>query len=157
MSKIIEEKTAAAIMQHDELVKIGRRTYKVARPSVGTLVMASAAVAKLPRVMMNPDTALEDVLRVAKDCRPIGEVIAIIVLGAKGMMHPGPLRWLKKRRIRNLQERILSDITPSELNTMTMSLFNSMQVVDFFGLTAFLTEVNMTRATKAVTTASGQL
>lgn len=56
-----------------------------------------------------------------------------------------------------LAKSLLEDITPRELLNLAARLLQRSQVADFFGLTTFLTEINLLRQTREVeTTASGQ-
>lgn len=58
-----------------------------------------------------------------------------------------------------LTKKLLEDIPPKELSTLTARLLQKMQISDFFAITTFLIEINLLRQTKEVvkeTTASGQ-
>ena len=56
-----------------------------------------------------------------------------------------------------LAKSLLEDMTPKELHNLAARLLQRSQVADFFGLTTFLSEINLLRQTREVgTTASGQ-
>lgn len=172
MGKTMEQKVAESILQQPETIAIGGKRYAVAKPSTATLIMASAAISKLPKFELKKETMVSDVLREAKDAEGIGEVIAIMILGAKGL--EGDEKIIHKRRYlfglinrdyeevvhhdykAELAKEILEELDAAELQRLAYLLFSKMNVGDFFGLIAFLSEVNMTKPTKATTTASGQ-
>ena len=156
MGKTIEQKVAESILQQPEIIEIGGKRYTVAKPSTATLIMASAAISKLPRFVLKEKTMVSDVLREAKDADGIGEVIAIMIVGTRYMHRFFFVRWFKMWRIRRLKWRLLEEHGNGELQRLAYQLFSKMEVGDFFGLIAFLGEVNMTKPTKATTTASGQ-
>lgn len=157
MEKTTEQKTAESILQLPEKIKVGGREYAVAKPSTATLIMASVYISRLPKFELKKETMVIDVLRDAKDADGVGDVIAVMMVGAKGMNSWFlPRRWWKQWRMKVMKRIVLEDIGPAELQQLAYMLFSKMQVADFFALIAFLSEVNMTKPTKATTTASGQ-
>lgn len=83
--KTTEQRVADTILQQPHKVTIGLTTYAVAPPTVATLILASEAISTLPHINMDNDNIVEEALSVAKDCRPLGEIMAIIILGAQGL------------------------------------------------------------------------
>lgn len=173
----VEQKVAKEVLQQPEDIRIGNKTYKFYPPSTATLILASEAISELPHVKLDDGKLAEESLHVAKDCRKIGEIIAIMLLGARHLTEKikapqtqekrlfGGLLRFRRTTIREqiidrkaeLARQLLEDLTPHELNTLASSLLMRMQLADFFGLTTFLTEINLLRTTReVVTTASGQ-
>lgn len=167
----IEQKVAKEILQMPEEIKIGGRTYEAAPPSIATLILVSEAISQLPRLELDNDNVATGSLRTAKDCRKIGEILAVLLLGAKHIregqeMPQGGLhrlfRWLswrgRKDTVEELSGRLLEELSPHELQSLLARLLARMELADFFALTTFLQEVNLTRPTKVVngTTASGR-
>lgn len=151
----IEQRTADALLQHPIEVEIGGRTYQAAPPTVATLIEASAHIARLPRQRLDRRHIAEETLRVARSCRPIADAAATLILGAK----PPSLRFYQRDRHRRLADDILRHLSPSELHHLIARLLGGMEMADFFALTTFLTEVNLSRETKVETseaTAPGQ-
>jgi hypothetical protein len=163
-NKHIEAQAASTILQKPEEVVVGNTTYKVAPPSTATLILVSEAVAKMPQVNLKSENIVDESLYVAKDCRIEGEIVAIMILGAKGLTETIRVRkWgLIPRKItinkkESLAKQLLEDVAPRELMNLTSRLLQGMQIADFFALTTFLIEINLLRQTKVVeTTASGQ-
>lgn len=185
MSENIETKVAKTILQDSEEITVGETVYKAAPPSTATLILVSEAAARMPQEKLDPERIVDEVLSIAKDCRPIGEFAAILILGAKGLTEtrkavktvekavyePILFGLLKRPRViaetveeeividrkAELSKALLEDLTPRELHNLVARLLTRMQVADFFGLTTFLIETNLLRQTREVeTTASGQ-
>lgn len=96
-TKTIEEKVAETILQKDIEVTVGGKKYKAAPASTATLILASEAVSRLPEINLDPEKVVEESLSVARECRPLGDIAAILILGAKNLtetVKPG-------RRLRN--------------------------------------------------------
>ncbi len=176
MTKTIEQQVAQTILQQPEEIKVGDNSYSIAPPSVATLILASEAISRLPKFTLTPDRAVEGSLAIAKDCRVLGDIVAIFILGAKRVNEMVEVRHVsRKRRLwglfhtthtsvtlesrRDLLSRdLLENASPRELHNLLAQVLTRMQVADFFGITTFLTEINLTRPTKVATapTASGQ-
>lgn len=173
----IETQVAKTILQQPEEIIVGDIVYKVAPPSAATLILVSEAAARMPQIKLDADRIVDEVLATAKDCRAMGEFIAIMILGAKNITETKKVvtKTEKKRflgLITDVQEsetevvinqkdelakKLLEDMEPRELHNLTARLLQMMQVADFFALTTFLIEINLLRQTReVVTTASGQ-
>lgn len=182
--KTTEQRVGDTILQQPHKITVGLRTYTVAPPTVATLILASEAISTLPHIDMDNDNLVEESLNVAKDCRPLGEIMAILILGAQGLKEMRTVKedverdvprtvlksylWgLIKRpvevserrtesvekvvevdRKKELADEILNTYTPRELHLLFASLLKDLQLADFFGLTTFLTGVNLLRPTK---------
>ena len=83
MDTPIENRVAQTILQQPEEITIGNKIYKVAPPSVATIILASEIVSRLPQVHLNEDMVVEETLSIAKDCRELGDLMAVFILGAK--------------------------------------------------------------------------
>ena len=76
-NKTIEQKTAGAILEKPVEIVIGGKTYQAAPPSTATLILVSEAVSQLPKIALDAEKIVEETLSVAKDCRILGEIVAI--------------------------------------------------------------------------------
>lgn len=168
MEKTIEQKVAEAILQKEVKVKVGDKEYTAAPPSTATLILVSEAVSFLPHIKLDPDNVVGDCLSIAKDCRALGDVAAVLLLGARHIndtvetRHTENKRYLwglirhKRTVIREETKRevvareILETLSPADLNSLLAQLLQGMEIADFFGLTTFLTEINLLRRTKKV-------
>lgn len=179
----IEKKVADTILQQPQEIKVGNKKYETAPPSTATLILVSEAVSRLPQhtiEVKEGESIVQPCLALAKDCSPIGEIAAILILGAKGLTQVstekievqerrffGLLKQTKVVEVERtidrkaeLAKELLEDHTPKELFNIVTRLLGTMQLSDFFATTTFLIEINLLRQTKVVaenpTTASGQ-
>lgn len=156
MKRRIEEKASDTILQRKKSIMVGGVNYEVSPPSIATLIEVSGLVSQLPRVQSEGVNIIEEVIRTAKDCRVIGDILAVLILGPttnpKNTKHR--LLGLKNRfqkEYSRLVEKILYDLSPSEVNSLTMELLKLKEIPDFFAITAFLSEINLLTPTgKAV-------
>lgn len=171
MTKTIEQKVGEAVLQKPKEVVISDRTFSVAPPRVSTLILVSEAISLLPQVQLDRSKIIEEVLFVAKDCRILGDIAAILILGSKGLSETVTRR--KKRffglfgtktvtetidRKAELARWLLDELDNTALNKLIFELLKDFQLGDFFGTITFLIEINLLRPTKVIdeTTASGQ-
>lgn len=176
--KTLEQKVAETILQRPVEVKVGEKTYTTAPPSVATLILVSEAVSRLPHFTLDPENVVGESLSIAKDCQALGEIVAILLLGAKNLTRRvkteqtvekrfffGLIRRKKTVEVEKiidckaeLAQELLENLRPSELQGLTATLLQRMELGDFFGLTTFLSEINLLRQTKVGTeaTAFGQ-
>lgn len=169
MDNTIEQKTAQTVLQQPTQVVVGDRTYDVAPPTLKTLILASAAISQLPQEELDHDHIVQETLYIAKNCAILGDVAAILILGAKGLKETAtrPRKGLLgllgfKREVvidrqAELADYILANLAPKAIREVIMTLVQKLQLGDFFGLTTFLIDLNLLRPTKVEeTTAFGQ-
>jgi hypothetical protein len=177
-NRTIEEKVADTILEKSQELSIGSKKYQVAPPSTATLILVSEAVSRLPHIVADPDKVVEESLSFGKDCRVLGDIAAILILGARHLKECVKVKqktekrylWgLFKRQVveeveevrdrkAELAQEILESYSPKALNMLVGGLLNKMEIGDFFGLTTFLIEINLMHQTKVETeaTAHGQ-
>ena len=83
MNKTIEQTVAETILEQPFEVKVGEKSYQVASASTATLILVSEAISQLPHIALDTEKVVEETLSVAKDCRILGDIAAILILGAK--------------------------------------------------------------------------
>jgi len=175
-ARTIEQKVAGSILQKATEIKVGDKTYTAAPPSIATLILVSEAVSLLPHLKLDEKDVVRDVLSVAKDCRILGDIAAILILGARHVDDKvtrvqteekrclwGLLKWERMTTVvtdrkAELAKELLEELSPSRMHQLITQLLSGMDLGDFFALTTFLTEVNLMRQTKVETktTAFGQ-
>ncbi|EJX05266.1 hypothetical protein EVA_06622 [gut metagenome] len=165
----IESKVAAAILERKVAsIEIDGHVYDIAPPSVATLILVSEIVAELPVVTTSKDDndVLYKVLHYAKDYRKLGELCAVLILGAKGLTQTITTQkeekrffGLKKRKIEEtktidkkaeLAKLILENVRPSTMLNVIITRLTDMEIGDFFGITTSLSEANMLKPTREV-------
>ena len=155
----LEQKTANTILQQSVKVQIGQKTYPVAPPSTATLILASAAISRLPKIKLDSENIASECLCVAKDCEALGEIVAILILGAKGLKETRRsfFKTIEIDRKGILVKEILSELTPKQLSDILVKLLAGMELAFFFSTTTSLIEINLLRKTRATeTTVSGR-
>ena len=155
-------------------LEIDGRTYEIPAPTPATIMPVSEETSKMPLINKETKSIFLETLRTARDCKAIGRIAAILVLGAKRIRENHQVvisetkKWSWRRfRFTKHQEtmneldfvamRIMEDITPATLNETITKRLMEMQLGDFFGLTTSLSEINTLARTKEVEqTAHGQ-
>lgn len=172
MEPTIEQQVAKTLLQQATEVKIGDKTYTAAPPSVATLILVSEAVSRLPHRSLDKSNIVSECLAIAKDCRFLGDVAAILLLGARHINSQAstpqtapqsPIKRFFGRLFhrqtgetpltdrQRLSNELLEEMSPAQLHGLIAALLQGMELADFFALTTFLTEVNLTRQTKVET------
>lgn len=142
----IERETAKTILEDENVVRIGRRVFVVRPFTLATLVRMSEYISTLPTDGMEKDDPVASVMRCAKDCSVIADIIAVGLIGER--KRRGWRRIAHKARLRRLSAYIADTCTAGELKSIFMTLLRGMGVADFFALTTFLQEANVTKQTK---------
>ena len=165
---MIEKRVSETILQKDKIIKVLGESYKVAPPSTATLILVSEELANAPDIPKTEDNTkvLQWVLANARHCRFLGDVVSILILGAKRIKVPREkietkLFGLIKKKVlvdekKELATKLLLEYSSKELYELASSLLERMEVGSFFGITTFLMEVNLLKPKKVVTTQSGQ-
>ena len=173
--KTLEQQVVDTILQRKTTsMEIDGRTYEIPAPTPATIMLVSEETSKMPLINKETKSIFSETLRTARDCKAIGRIAAILVLGAKRIRENHQVvisetkKWSWRRfRFTKHQEtmneldfvamRIMEDITPATLNETITKRLMEMQLGDFFGLTTSLSEINTLARTKEVEqTAPGQ-
>lgn len=158
--ELTEQRTAGAILQEPITVKIGKKTYKIPRPTLATIIEISAMIAEYKGVEYNemPSDPIVETLRIAKDYNGMERILAMIVLGAKDAKKEfkifGLTLW-KSHRLDSLAKEIKETLTPKEITETLISVFGTMDCAFFLITITSLHRVNHLKPTKE-TTVSGQ-
>ncbi len=164
MSKqTIEGQTASAILQKKRQIQVGAFTFDVAPPTTATLILASELISTFPSEAMKGENIAGEVLAEAEHYKALGDLASLLIIGAKNLKQTSrfnPFAYFYKRKQRKLAKRILQELSPKELYSLIAEILKGMEVVDFFAITTFLSEINILKAKKKVetteTTAFGQ-
>lgn len=181
--KTIEQQAGAAILQSEEEFVCDGETFNIAPPCLETLIIASEYVSLLPTMpfSINPEKVFDQALFLAKDCRVLGDICAVLILGAKNLKTVQTVKdtvvvkpkgfwpWQKEvtavvekeieiDNMAILSQKLRFNLRPSELRAKMIERLKQMEVGDFFGLSTSLIEINLLTQTREVdeTTASGQ-
>lgn len=172
----IEQRVGATLLQQPRQIEVAGKTYNVAPPTIATLILASEAISLLPQERLDDERIVEETLRIAKDCRALGDILGRALLGQalspedkdseERTTEERTLLGLRRRRTtqtidrkRELSDELLEALAPRDLYRLISELLRDMQLGDFFGATTSLLEVNLTKPTRGVeteTTARGR-
>lgn len=102
----------------------------------------------------------------AKDFKQLGDIVAVLILGAKGLTETVTRKVVKKRffgliksekeeiitidRKAELSKLVLDNIRPSVMLNIIIRRLNDLEIGDFFGITTSLAEANILSPTKEV-------
>lgn len=167
-----------------DVLTLDGKEYRLAPPTLATIIMISELAATLPGFTLNDDSnLLHEVLRNAKHCRTIGKITAVLLLGAKRVLENRQVpveesrpqkRSYFRRILRSIARKsenektiaevdklaqiCLNELSPSTLQTVLTRRLIDMQIADFFALTTSLSTANQIRPTREVgeATASGE-
>ena len=139
-NETLESKVANVLLQKETEIQIGKKTYKAAPPTLATLIAVSELISKLPHYHIDGENVVAESLHIAKDCK--------VIVGAKP---PTPRtllsRWFgrEKQDLQKLATEILHELSPTQLHSTMASLLSSLNIADFFALTTFLLDINLTK------------
>lgn len=183
MNQSIETKVADTILEQPiGQLTVDGTTYNIEPPTTATLIMVSELISQLPDI--DPETphdkVIPAVLAAAADADVLGKIAATFLLGARRIKeHPITTieiksverrwSWRHMRRIDrpkttsiavferdHLAERILTRMTPKDLNEFISAAISEAYIADFFVLTTSLHTKSLIKPTREVeTTASG--
>ena len=168
----IESKVAAPIAT----IELEGVKYNIAPPSISTLILVSEIISTLPQVDDVPkDKIVFSALHHAKDFKQLGDIVAVLILGAKGLTETVTRKVVKKRffgliksekeeiitidrkaelskldRKAELSKLVLDNIRPSVMLNIIVRRLNDLEIGDFFGITTSLAEANILSPTKEV-------
>lgn len=166
----IEQKVSSCILEHEtDVIDINGQEYRMASPTLGTIIMVSGLVSELPPMDGNTKEPLLEVLRYGKDCTVLARIAATMILGAKRIKERRKITiasrhrwWMPWRRtemyeIDALTTAILDGISPRTLTSVVNRLLIEAQIGDFFAITTSLCEANRLKSTVEVGTPSGEV
>lgn len=163
----IESRVAAAILERNlATLEIDGESYDFAPPSLATLILVSEIISTLPVVEeVKKEDRLYSALHYAKDFKAIGDIAAILILGAKNLTERrerviekrslfGLIRRRKKivetiDRKAELAEKIILNVRPSILYNVIIERLKQNEIATFFAITTSLSAANILKPTKA--------
>lgn len=164
-STTIESRVAAAILERATgAIEIDGQSYEIAPPTIATLILVSEIVSTLPIVenTTNNEMRTYSVLHHAKNFKALGDIAAVLILGAKHCNEP--IQAEKKNRFfrlfsrkrkattrrQELAQKILENVRPSTLFDCIIRRLKDNEVGIFFLITTSLSEANILKPTKEV-------
>ena len=161
----MEEKVAQTLLEEPTTVTIGGEAYKVAPPSIFTLVRASKYISKIPTDTISEGNIFGSIIHNAEEYENIAWAISAILLGKKFTELVTYPKWQFWRREKNVTkgEILAKKLINTPINEVSSAFFKVLGQIDiraFFVITTSLKGMMITKPTKEVeteTTASGGL
>ncbi len=126
--------------------------------------MTSELIAEMPTIRPAKEfpEQLQEVLRIGRDCKVTGDILALLILGPNNLIEEKEevksylFGLFKRKRVvvidkqKELAKKLLTEVEPKELFELGARLFERIQAPYFFALTTSLSDVNILRPTKEV-------
>lgn len=162
--RTIEQIVASAILQKAiGRIEIDGKVYNIAPPSTATLILISEIISTLPIVEnVEKDKRVYSALHYAKDFRALGDIAAILILGANHLTEEreipqGKILGIIPRKpkkvmvdVKSELARKLLEIRPSTLYDCILKRLKDMEIANFFVITTSLSEANILKPTREV-------
>lgn len=173
----VESRVAATILERSTgTIEIDGTTYEIAPPSMATLILVSEIISTFPIVeKVRDEDRIYSALHYAKDFRQLGDMAAVLILGAKNLTEKRERIIVKRRffglfksrkkifetvdRRAELASAILLNVRPKLLYDVIIERLKQNEITTFFAITTSLNAANILKPTKEEvvnsTTASG--
>jgi hypothetical protein len=159
----MEDKVAKTLLEEPTTIIIGGEAYKVAPPSIITLVRASKYISKIPADTIDQEHIFGSIVHKAEDYENIAWAVAVILLGNHFTETARPPFWqFWKRKKHITQGEVLANkLTKAPISEISEAFFKvigQMDIRSFFVISTSLKGMMITKPTKEVeneTTASG--
>lgn len=151
----MEEKVAQTLLEEPTTIIIGGEAYKVAPPSIITLVRASKYISKIPADTIDEEHIFGSIVHKAEDYENIAWAVAVILLGNRFTETARPPFWQFWKRKKNItQGEILANkLTKSPVSEISEAFFKVIGQIDirsFFAVSTSLKGMMITKPTKEV-------
>lgn len=166
--RTIEQMVASAILEKaTDKIELGGVVYPIADPSIATLILVSEIISTLPVVdkEIPKEMRVYSSLHYAKDYSAVGDICAILILGAKNLREEKEIieekrifgLFPRKKKVKvivdkqaELSRLILENIKPSIIFDLIIQRLQDMEIGHFFYITTSLSEANILKPTKEV-------
>ena len=151
----MEDKVAKTLLEEPTTIIIGGEAYKVAPPSIITLVRASKYISKIPADTIDEEHIFGSIVHKAEDYENIAWAVAVILLGNRFTETVRPRFWQFWKRKENItQGEILANkltkAPMSEISEAFFKVIGQMDIRSFFVISTSLKGMMITKPTKEV-------
>ena len=151
----MEEKVAQTLLEEPTTIIIGGEAYKVAPPSIITLVRASKYISKIPADTIDEEHIFGSIVHKAEDYENIAWAVAVILLGNRFTETVRPPFWQFWKRKKNIThgEILANKLTKAPMSEISETFFKvigQMDIRSFFVISTSLKGVMITKSTKEV-------
>ena len=174
-SKTIEQRVAAAILEKaTNSIEIGGEVYPLGDPCTATLILISELISTMPIVEKVPkEQIVYSALHYAKDFKSLGELCAILVLGAGNLTEEIELKkevekkekvwWIFYKKVKEVEitkitidkkaklaKELMYNVRPSVIFDCIIQRLQDMEVAHFFSIITSLSEAHILKPTREV-------
>lgn len=148
MNTNIETSTAKALLEEPQDFIVAGKRLKFRPLTLATLIKISSLTASLPALRIEEEKPLASIIQNADSLSLIAEILAFFVYPykRKSFFSEALGRFRRKR----LALFFINNLSASEMQEIFLRAIKEMNVADFFALTTFLKELNLTKPTKVV-------
>nr|DAY04421.1 MAG TPA: hypothetical protein [Caudoviricetes sp.] len=151
----MEEKVAQTLLEEPTTIIIGGEAYKVAPPSIITLVRASKYISKIPANTIDENNIFGSIVDKAEDYENIAWAVAVILLGNRFTETVRPSFWQFWKRKKNITQgevlaNKLTKASVSEISEAFFKVIGQMDIRSFFAVSTSLKGMMITKPTKEV-------
>ena len=151
----MEEKVAQTLLEEPTTIIIGGEAYKVAPPSIITLVRASKYISKIPANTIDENNIFGSIVDNAEDYENIAWAVAVILLGNRftEIVRPPFWQFWKQKKHITQGEVLANKLTKAPISELSEAFFKTLGQMDirsFFVVTTSLKGMMITKPTKEV-------
>lgn len=151
----MEEKVAQTLLEEPTTIIIGGEAYKVAPPSIITLVRASKYISKIPADTISEGNIFGSIIHNAEEYENIAWAVAVILLGNRftETVHPPFWQFWKRKKIITQGEVLANKLTKAPVSEISEAFFKALGQMDirsFFVISTSLKGMMITKPTKEV-------
>ena len=121
----MEEKVAQTLLEEPTTIIIGGEAYKVAPPSIITLVRASKYISKIPADSIDKENIFGSIVHKAEDYENIAWAVAVILLGNRftETVRPPFLAILETKKHITQGEILVQKLTKAPMSELSEAFF----------------------------------
>lgn len=137
----MENRTASAVLQDRIEVRVGTEVYRVAPPTLSTLIRVGELSEKLDKDMLSLN-------KIARQAKILSEIAATIIVGeSKYKKVPFWVSRIKTEEYKAILKNIRGQNYETIESILLILTTNGLDIENFTRLTIFLKEVNLIKAT----------
>jgi len=151
----MEDKVAKTLLEEPTTIIIGGEAYKVAPPSIITLVRASKYISKIPADTIDEEHIFGSIVHKAEDYENIAWAVAVILLGNRftDIVRPPFWHFWKRKKHITQGEVLANKLTKAPISEISEAFFKvigQMDIRSFFVISTSLKGMMITKPTKEV-------
>lgn len=156
-----EQEAQATITQQPKQVQIGSKSYTAHPATLATIMEVGAIASQIPTDALTAPTddagVLAYLLHNAPHSDRATDIITSLIVGAIPQDSPIFVRIWHKHKRKRVRRHLAQHLTPRTAYEAITALLPLIEIEHFFGLTAFLSQLNLIPASREAVTTHGEL